>query len=127
MNELEMLRVKHDVVRAVVSVIHMDTSLISSCTTPAQHVSWSRHTVFRSRNEHDGGFEVGMRLIWVGIEFFLGNAQLPRENASVLVVVFMGLVMEVDLSGAHPPPSPGRAAVSSSSSDAALCTKLNQD
>jgi hypothetical protein len=66
-------------------------------------------------------------LIWVGIEFFLGNAQLPRENASVLVVVFMGLVMEVDLSGAHPPSSPGRAAVSSSSSDAALCTKLNRD
>jgi hypothetical protein len=89
---------------------------------PAQHASPSRHTVFGSRNEHDGGCDVGMRLIWVGIGFFLGNAEVPREKASVVGVAVVVLVMEVDLSGAHPPSSPGRAAVSSSSSNAALCT-----
>jgi hypothetical protein len=127
MNGLAMLRVRHNVVRAVLSVIHMDASLISSCTIPAQHVGWSRHTVFRSRNEHDGGCDVGMRLIWVGIGLFLGNAKVPREKASVVSVAVVMSVMEVDLSGAHPRPSPGRAAVSSSSSDAALCTRPNRD
>jgi hypothetical protein len=68
-----MSRGKDNVLLAELSIIHKDESLISSCTTPAQHVGWSRHTVFGSRNEHDGGCDVGMRLDEVDAIFSLGE------------------------------------------------------